>query len=128
MKIIMQMIEEYEDVVHGIKTAVKKIKSGNHTGLNFLLSDGHNLYAFRYSSCRMGYYSLYSLKRSPSKSGPFEIESQEIGALLHSKSLKVESVVLFCSEKLTKENWESISPGSLLIITPELNTKEVKIL
>jgi hypothetical protein len=66
----------------------------NYGGLNFLLSDGSNLYTFRYSSQHRDYYSLWLLKRKPSESGPLEFESQETNALLHSKSLKGERAVL----------------------------------
>ena len=125
--LIIQSIEEHNNIINGIKSALKEVIKHKYTGLNFLLSNGQNLYSFRYSSCYRDYYSLYSLKRSPSESGPLEFESQETRALLYSKSLKGESAVLVCSEKLTKENWESLRPGNLVIVTPELNVKEVEI-
>lgn len=125
---ILQCIEESKDVIEGIKKAVNKITSRSYSGLNFVLSDGKCLYSFRYSSNSKDYYSLWKLKREPSESGPLEFESQETKALLHSKSLKGERAVLVCSEALTKEKWEKIAFGGILIIEPDLNTTEVRIL
>lgn len=125
---ILQCIEESKGVIDGIKKAVDKITSRHYSGLNFILSDGKSLYSFSYSSNSKDYYSLWKLKREPSKSGPLEFESQETKALLHSKSLKGERAVLVCSEPLTKEKWKKIAFGSMLIIEPDLNSKEVRIL
>jgi len=125
---ILQCVEESKDVIEGIKKSIDKVKSRSYSGLNFLLSDGKSLYTFRYSSSFKDYYSLWLLKREPSESGLLEFESQETKALLHSKSLKGERAVLVCSEKLTEEKWEEIKFGNLLIIQPDLNTKEVWIL
>jgi len=125
---ILQCVVESRDVIEGIKKAIDKVTRKSYMGLNFLLSDGKSLYSFRYSRCSEDYYSLWLLKREPSESGPLEFESQETKALLHSKSLKGERAVLVCSEPLTKEKWEKIKFGNLLIIQPDLNTKEVRIL
>ena len=125
---ILQCIEESKDVIEGIKKSINKVTDKGYSGLNFLLSDGKCLYAFRYSSSSRDYYSLWVLKREPSKSGPLEFESQETKALLHSKSLKGERAVLVCSEKLTEEKWEEIRFGNILIIQPDLDMKEVRIL
>lgn len=125
---ILQCVEESKNVVEGIKKAVDKITSRSYSGLNFLLSEGKCLYSFRYSSRSKDYYSLWLLKREPSESGPLEFKSQETKALLHSKSLKGERAVLVCSEVLTKEKWEEIKFGNMLIIEPDLNVKEVRIL
>ncbi|HQI57448.1 MAG TPA: class II glutamine amidotransferase [Syntrophorhabdaceae bacterium] len=125
---ILQCIEKSKDIIEGIKTAVDKIKSRNYSGLNFLLSDGKCIYSFRYSSYSKDYYSLWLLKRNPSEPGPLEFESKETKALLHSKSLKGERAVLLCSERLTKEPWEKINFGKVLIIQPDMNVKEAQIL
>ena len=126
---ILQCIEETKDVIEGIKKAIDEIiKSGiYYTGLNFLLSDGKFLYAFRYSRHSKDYYSLWLLKREPSESGPLEFRSKETSALLRSKALKGEKAVLVCSEKLTEEKWEEIEFGKLLIIDPNLSIKEMGI-
>jgi len=125
---ILQCVEESKDVIEGIKKAIDKVTSKSYSGLNFLLSDGECLYAFRYSSSFKDYYSLWLLKREPSESGLLEVESKETKALLRSKSLKGERAVLVCSEKLTEEEWEEIKFGTMVIIQPDLHTKEVRIL
>lgn len=124
---IIQCIDEEGDVVRGIKRAIEYVVKREHSGLNFLLSDGYNLYAFRYSSHSRNYYTLYMLRRSPSNQGLVEL-SKETGALLQSKTLKGEKAVLVCSEKLTNEKWKEIEFGKLLIINSNLEIKEAKIL
>ncbi len=124
--LILQCIEEEDgNIINGIKKAINEVKSERHGGLNFLLSDGERLYAFRYSSDSRDYYSLWWLKREPSGSDPIEFTSEETKALLRSKSLKGEKAVLVCSEKLTEEEWKEIKFGSMLIIEPDLSVKEV---
>ncbi len=127
---ILQCIEKGKDVIEGIKKSIDEIikNSKNYTGLNFLLSDGKSLYSFRYSSYSKEYYSLWLLKREPSESGPLEFRSKDTSALLQSKSLKGERAILVCSEKLTEEKWEEIGFGKLLIIDPNLNVKEMRII
>jgi len=125
---ILQCINEEKDVAKGIKKAIECVIKRKHTGLNFLLSDGNHLYAFRYSSDSRSYYTLYKLKRDPSEQRPIEFLSEETKALIQSKSLKGERAVLVCSEKLTEEKWEEIELGKLLIIDSSLKMKEVKIL
>lgn len=126
---ILQCIEESKDVIEGIKKSIDEIikNSKSYTGLNFLLSDGKCLYSFRYSRYSKDYYSLWLLKREPSESGPFEFRSKDTSALLRSKALKGERAILVCSEKLTEEKWEEIGFGRLLIIDPNLNVKEMRI-
>ncbi|RLC40098.1 MAG: class II glutamine amidotransferase, partial [Candidatus Coatesbacteria bacterium] len=127
---ILQSIEDSKgDVIEGIKKAVGSITSGNCSGLNFLLSNGRCIYAFRYYKGSKDKYSLWFLRRDPSEVGELKFESDETGALLRSKLLKGERAVLVCSEKLTKkEGWQNIKCGNMLIIGSDLNTKETKIL
>lgn len=125
---ILQNIEEHENVIAGIKQAIKQVIGKKYGGLNFLLSNGEILYAFRYSSHSRSYYSLYKLTRKPSSPGPLSWLSHDTKALMESKRLKGEKAVLVCSEKLTKENWEEIGFGNLLEIDTNLRTKEMRIL
>lgn len=60
--------------------------------------------------------------------GSFEFTSTETKALLRSKSLKAEKAILVCSEKLTKEKWEEIVFGNMLVIEHDLSLREVQIL
>lgn len=125
---ILQNIVKCGNAIGGIKKAIHEVAKKDYTGLNFLLSDGKNLYAFRYSSISKDYYSLYILKRDPSDSGPLEFLSQETQALLRSKSLKGEKSILVCSERLTNERWKEINFGNILWIKPDLEIEDIRVL
>jgi len=125
---ILQCIEEEENVENGIRKAIEYVVESSYTGLNFLLSDGKKLYAFRYSSRSENYYTLFKLKREPTTLGPIELLSKETASLIRSKSLKGEKAILICSEKLTEEEWKSIKLGNLLVINPDLNVREVNVI
>lgn len=126
--LIMQSIQERQNILDGIKEAIEIVKScGSYTGLNFIMSDGENLYAYRDASRRFDYYSLYYLKRTPDRGQPFEYISKETRQLLHSKNLLGEEAVLVCSERLTEEGWQEIGIGSLVVINPGLGV-EIKTL
>jgi len=126
---ILQCIEEEEDIVKGIKKAVAEVIRKSYKGLNFLLSNGNSLFAFRYSNpSQKARYTLYKLERKPSKHEPIEFLSKETTALIRSKSLKGEKAVLICSEKLTEEKWTEIRVGKLLIIRSNLSMEEIRIL
>ena len=64
--LIMQFFEATKDLVKSIKQTIEIARRKSHTGLNFLLSDGINLYAFRDASKNKNYFSLYCLKRNKS--------------------------------------------------------------
>ncbi|MCD6310497.1 MAG: class II glutamine amidotransferase [Candidatus Eremiobacteraeota bacterium] len=133
---ILQCVKEEENVENGLRKAIEHVVKGSYskgsysryTGLNFLLSDGKKLYAFRYSSHSKNYYALFELKREPTTSGPMELLSKETASLIRSKSLKREKSILVCSEKLTEEEWKSIKLGNLLVINPDLNVREVNMI
>lgn len=120
---ILQCIEEYGNILHGLREAISKVISKKHSGLNFLLSNGNCLYAFRYSRSSQHYYSLYKLRREPTDRAPVDFLSRETQALLSSKSLRSEKAVFVCSEKLTEESWEEVAVGGLLTISADLNRK-----
>ena len=125
---ILQCINKQGNVIGGIKKAVSEVKKEYYTALNFLLSDGANLYAFRCAKINETYYSLYKLIRNTSDSEPIEFISKETSVLIESKSLKGERAILVCSEKLTEENWEEINIGKLVIVDSNLNVKEENLL
>lgn len=120
---ILQNIKTKSDVIEGIRSAVNRVTEFNHTGLNFLLSDGSSLYAFRYSSGSRGYYSLFYLKRDQADDRLLSLQSKETRMLLYTKSLNREKAVLVCSEKLTEEQWKEIPFGQLLIVSSDLSTR-----
>jgi len=127
---ILQCIEESGDSMRGIGKALEKVVEFCHTGLNFLLSNGTTLYAFRYSRCNKDYYSLFSLRRAPSESGTERFQSNETGLtiMLNNKLIRGEKAILICSEKLTMtEEWAEVRIGGLLQVTSELSVKCKKI-
>ena len=127
---LLRCIDKEQDTVKGIKRAIEAVVKRNYTGLNFLLSNGSNLYVFRYSKYSRDYYTLYNLERNPSEYGPIELFSKETKAIIHSKSQKGEKAVLVCSEKLTDEKcekWKEIRFGNLLIIDSKLKMNLVEI-
>jgi len=117
--LVMQEIKNTGDVIEGAKSTIKKVKEcGGYSGLNFIMSDGENLYAYRDASTSESYYSLYYLKREPKEF--FRAKSKETKILLHSKTLANEEAVLICSEKLSQENWKEIDIGALIIVDSAL--------
>lgn len=63
--LIIQETEDLGDSVKGILSAVGKIVRHikYFSSLNFVASDGEKLYALRYATRRLDYYTLYYLKR-----------------------------------------------------------------
>jgi len=125
---ILQCIEQADDVPTGIRNAVGVARELKHSGLNFLLTDGHALYAMREASRNEDYYSLYSLSRNPAVAAPMTLKSSETGLLLQTKSLHGERAVLVCSERLTKsEEWQPVPLGHLLTVSSNLQTSLEKV-
>ncbi len=105
---VLQNIEHHNnDVIEGVKNAIKEVISRRYTGINFLLSDGTSLYAFRYSQNPQDAYTLYKRKRNSTNS--------------------FEDAVLVCSEPVTDEEWDPINYGHMLIVHKNLEMREVQI-
>jgi len=110
---ILQNIDREGSAERGIAEALSFVREHYHTGLNFLLSDGRTLYAYREAAKKKDYYSLYYLLRDPRR-GLARLRSRELGVMLESKALNDERALLVCSEKLTEEDWRQIPMGCLL--------------
>lgn len=82
---ILQNIERAGEVPAGLRASLSAVQ--DYSGLNFLLTDGQSLYAYRDASKRHDYYSLFALKRDPIDGQLERFKSIEVGTLLHSKSL-----------------------------------------
>ncbi len=123
------LLQNIEDADHnirsGIRTALEQID--DYSGLNFLLSDGHSLYAYRNASCCESYYSLFYLQRKPTRSGVFHFYQRELRTLIESKTLSGEEAVLICSEPLTEEAWTEIPLGALLVVSADLGVETVQL-
>jgi glutamine amidotransferase len=121
---VIQNIEEAGDSVQGIRRALATVKSDS--GLNFLLTDGVRLFAYRNSARNASYYSLFFLERDPGLYEPETLQSG-LGVLIESKLLWREKAVLVCSEELTKEAWREISLRNLLVVSADLEPEVVEV-
>lgn len=115
---VLQNIENEREIAAGVKAAVAALSG--YSGLNFILTDGNSVYAFRDFAHGSDYYSLYFARRDPRVPGPARFLSEEVQLLIETKSLQNEAAVLVCSEKLTDEAWQSIPQGHLLTVTADL--------
>lgn len=119
-RFIMQNIDEKRNIIEGINEAVNVVIR-DAAGANFILSNGENIYAFKY--CR----NLYYLIRDPQSS--FYAAAQETNALIESKRLAGEKVVIVATEEITSgENWQELNDGFLLIVDKNLKIKLEKLL
>jgi len=147
---ILQRINEHQgNIVEGIRRAVFErvfygkaiIHMEKTTGLNFVMSDGAKLYAFRYARGNRERYGLYLLVRDPKTYGSIALYSKQTGQLIESKSLAGEKAVLICSEALgdgensnwhetniKKEPWKPIKHGNLVIVNQSLEVQTTELL
>jgi predicted glutamine amidotransferase len=130
--LIMQNLEkDKEDMIQAIRDTIQIVKEAKYSGLNFLLSDSTNFYAYRDCAHSQEYYSLYYTFRNPDANlGPIQLASEETNMMMHSKCLNGEKAVIICSERLTNEqweNWEPIGIGELLAIDSKLHIKKIKL-
>jgi glutamine amidotransferase len=115
---ILQHVEREGDIVAGLRKALPAVRV--KSAVNFLLSDGSSLYAYRNAVKSLDRYSLFYLLRNPHEHGLESLQSKEVGALLRSKALHDEKAILVCSERLTSEDWKPLENGRLLVITESL--------
>jgi predicted glutamine amidotransferase len=96
--------------VEGLRFGIDEVKKREFTALNFLLSDGHTLYAYweQSTSAKMPYADYYQLYYS---------ELPEQGG-----------AVAVCSERLNDDKWLRIPHGSLLIVSEQLKTQVISFL
>lgn len=122
---ILQQIEGADELEEGLRRAAESIK--DYSALNFLLTDGASLYAYRDASRDQDKFSLYYLEREPGQPGEDAFSSKESNLQVSSKTLKGERAVLVCSEALTDEAWKEVPLGHLLMISPQLETHLVSL-
>jgi glutamine amidotransferase len=114
---------EKDTLVTSLSSAIKTVRDkigGN--GLNFLLSNGRFLFAFKNGR------SLYLLKRDPESIPEARFQSKETGVLLQWKKSAGEKAVLIASEKLTvTEHWETMQENQLICVDRSLNVEKRKV-
>lgn len=99
--LIMQFLKETGDIFKAIKRILKIVKKHPYSGLNFILSDGKKIYAFRdvnpkYKE-KFGYYCLHYLIQ-PDK-------------------------VVISSDPLTNEKWIPLKLRDILVVDSDLKVK-----
>jgi predicted glutamine amidotransferase len=114
---------EKDALVTSLSSAIKRVRDEiGGSGLNFLLSNGRFLFAFKNGR------SLYLLKRDSESIPEVQLQSKETGALLQWKKSAGEKAVLIASEKVTSgEHWEEIQENQLICIDRNLNIEKRKI-
>lgn len=127
-RLIMQELKDNKyNFIKGIKAAIEIVKERNYTGLNFILSDGVNLYAYRdYNNDSGNKYTLYHLFRDPQKDSNMYGFSKETNQRIEFKDID-QKATLIASEKITgnMENWIPLKRGELLIARKSTSIEKV---
>lgn len=120
--LIMQNYEKTRDMAESIRKTLGVVKQ-KATGLNFLLSNGESLYAYRNYNKTGKKFTLYYLVRDLNGiEKPIEHISKKTNQILrYTSDLHTDRTVLFSSEPLTDEKWTKIHRGELIKVDKELN-------
>ena len=125
--LIVQEALDAGGFLEGVRRALEKINGEGvrYSSLNFLASDGHQLYALRYADHSLDYYTLYYLERPQ---GPLSLNklSKSTLQLIRAKLAHGEKAVLVASEPLTEENWLEIPNKHMLVVGRDLSAKLVE--
>ena len=126
--LLVQEAERVCDFVEGVVRAVDKINQAGITfsSLNFIASNGENLYALRYARDAPDYYTLHYLER-PREALYIEKISEKTTQLIRMKLARGEKALIVTSEPLTEEKWVEIPNNHLLIVNKDLKSKLVEI-
>ncbi len=122
--LIIQEIHELNNPIEGIKSAIDKIKNIRFSSLNFITSNGRELYALRYTKEKEDYYTLYYTERP--KEGIF-LRSKDTRQLIEMKLHSGEKAIIIASECMTEEDWKLIENKHLIVIDENLNIKSISI-
>ncbi len=117
---ILQNCAQRRSVLAGLRQALRVMK--NYTALNFLLTDGSTLYAYRNAARAVDHYSLYFLRRDAGVARREATTSTPPPSGGSTRSADA-TVVLVCSEHLSDEPWEPVPLGSLLAVSASMATR-----
>jgi glutamine amidotransferase len=124
---VLQSIEKAGGVEAGIRAAIQPlVADGQFSSLNFLLARAGELYAFRYATRSLGYYSMYFLPRPAG--GELDAASEDVHAHLRTEGLARQRAVLIATEKLSAEPWQAVEPGHLFCVKADLSVSSVPVL
>jgi len=123
LHLVVQETLRLGNPIGGIKAAISRIVNGNveFSSLNFIASDGLKLYALRYATRNLNYYTLYYISRPQ---GGLELNSlsKETRQLIGCKLSRGEKAVIVASEIMSDEPyWKPIPNKHLLVIDENLN-------
>ena len=127
--LIVQEVERQGDPIEGIMSAIEKIVNNNirFSSLNFITSDGEKLYALRYATTHLSYYTLYCIER-PREGFELKRLSKETRQLIAMKLARGERAVLVASEPMSDEPyWKPIPNKHLVVIDANLDVKLVHV-
>ncbi len=106
---------EINQIIDSLVNRITELKKFKYSSLNFILSNGEYLIAYRDAISNLDYYSLYYLKRDYD-SPAISYLSPETKALIDLKLARDEKAIIVCSEKLTRdEEWKCLSNGEMLV-------------
>lgn len=113
--LILKHMRQQGSIKQGIRSAIRWLEdNGIEGGKNFLMSNGKQLYAYRY-----GRDLSYAIRKVP-----FTIENYAAGSGNGNKPLVVPvnaKMVMIASEALTSENWQEVPEGHMVIVDESLN-------
>lgn len=108
------------DLLDSLHAVIDKVRKKETDGLNFLLSDGNCLFAYREG------VDLHLLETDLTDPGTIHFESEKTNAVVEVD--QKESSVIIASEKITEsKNWEEIPDRRLLCINKELKINRVDV-
>jgi predicted glutamine amidotransferase len=105
---LLQNLEKGE--VEGLRFGIEELRNREYTALNFLMSDGHTLYAYW------------------EKSSSAKVLCQDYYQLHYSEVTKPKGAIVVCSERLDDKEWLQIPHRSLLIVSEQLKTQVISFL
>ena len=112
----IQSDSEIDSILQSLMSSIRIVRDevgGN--GLNFLLSDGRCLFAYRNGR------ELYYLIRDPDSAPEPQLRSNETGALLCWKKASGERAVILATEEVTEsEDWKPVQENELICVDRNL--------
>jgi len=113
--LILEHIRQQGSVKQGIRSAIQWLQDNRiEGGKNFLMSNGEQLYAYRY-----GRDLSYTIRKVP-----FVIDNYSAGFGNGNRPVVVPAnakMVMIASEPLTSENWQEVPEGHLVVVDESLN-------
>lgn len=114
------------DVIEGIRKTVNWIKDNcSFTSLNFIMSDGRRIYAFRYPTQLVSFYRIMYAIRNAQSSEELDTLSPETKLHVESKGLAKEKAVIISSEELVGEkNWDELNVKEILVVNEDMSVEK----